>query len=73
MVRQSSAGLLVELKAPDLYPGIVADVSAALRGAPGDLRQALAASRLVGQSFDTDFARAFEELEPSVPVGVLGS
>lgn len=73
VVRRSSTGLLVELKAPDLYPNIAADVRAALREAPGYLRDALARRRLVVQSFDADVARAFKELEPSVPVGVLGS
>lgn len=73
VVRPSSAGLLVELKAPALYPGIAGDVAAALREVPGYLREAAAGRRLVVQSFDVATARAFKREEPLVPVGVLGS
>lgn len=72
VVRPTAAGLLVELKQPQLYPGIAADVAAELRGG-GFASRAAASGRLVVQSFDVAAARRFKELEPSVPVGVLGA
>lgn len=72
VVRRTAAGLLVELKQPQLYPGIADDVAAVLRGS-GFLQEARAGGRLVVQSFDVATARRFKELEPTVPVGVLGS
>lgn len=71
VVRPTAAGLLVELKQPQLYPGIAADVAAELRD--GGFASQAASGRLVVQSFDADTARRFKELEPSVPVGVLGA
>ncbi len=71
VVRHSRAGLLVELKAPSRYPGIAAEVGEALRSA-GFLGEA-AHGRLVVQSFDVETAHTFKDLEPSVPVGVLGA
>jgi glycerophosphoryl diester phosphodiesterase len=71
VVRHSGTGLLVELKAPALYPGIAADVCADLRES-GYLATA-PAGRLVLQSFDVEVARELKDLEPTVLVGVLGS
>ncbi len=71
VVRHTSAGLLVEVKQPGLYPGIADDVAAVLRGT-GFIHDASADGRLVVQSFDVATARRVKELEPSLPVGVLG-
>lgn len=69
----SSAGLLLELKAPELYPGIVDDVVATLRGAPGYLDSALPAGRLVVQSFNFAVMKDLKTQLPVVPVGLLGT
>lgn len=60
----SDTGLQLEVKQPCLYPGIAADVAAALRSRP--------TPRVVVQSFDHDVARDLAGLAPSVPVGLLG-
>ena len=60
----SDTGLQLEVKQPCLYPGIAADVAAALRSRPPP--------RVVVQSFDHDVARDIAGLAPSVPVGLLG-
>ncbi len=72
-VRASRAGLLLEIKAPQLYPGIEADVVDTMRKVPGYVESAVAADRLVVQSFSFDSMRTYSELEPSVPVGLLGT
>jgi glycerophosphoryl diester phosphodiesterase len=64
--------LLVELKAPDLYPGIVADVVATVECAPG-AAAAVAAGKLVVQSFGFAAMKEHKTLAPSIPVGLLGS
>ncbi len=73
VIRASRAGLLLELKAPEVYPGIEADVLRTMRAAPGYLRSAVATDRLVVQSFSVDSVRRFADLEPDVPVGLLGA
>jgi glycerophosphoryl diester phosphodiesterase len=73
VLRHSRTGLLVELKATALHPGLASDVATALRGIPGYLENAAASGRLVVQSFDHEAMRQHKELEPSVPVGVLGT
>ncbi len=72
-VRTSSAGLLLELKAPELYPGIVRDVVATLRGTPGYLASALPTGRLVVQSFNFAVMKDLKTQLPVVPVGLLGT
>lgn len=72
-VRTSSTGLLLELKAPALYPGIVTDVVSTLRGVPGFLNQAVADRRLVVESFDFAAMKAHKTRAPEVPVGLLGA
>lgn len=69
----TGTGLLLEVKAPQLYPGIAGDVAAELRAAPGYVDSEVAAGRLVVQSFDHGVMRTFKDLEPSVPVGLLGT
>lgn len=66
------AGLLLEVKSPELYPGLAADVAEALAGWPGYVRAHPRAQRLVVQSFDWDFMREYHELQPGVAVGLLG-
>jgi glycerophosphoryl diester phosphodiesterase len=73
LVNSSSTGLLLELKAPALYPGIVTDVVSTLRGLPGFLGRALAERRLVVESFDFAAMKAHKTRAPEVPVGLLGA
>ncbi len=65
-------GLLLELKAPEQYPGIVSDVAATLSALPG-LGHALGGRKLVVQSFNVAAMKEHKTLLPSVPVGVLGA
>ena len=73
VLRNSRTGLLIELKATSLHPGLATDVAAVLQGIPGYVADAAAAGRLVVQSFDHEAARHHKELLPSVPVGTLGT
>ena len=73
LIRASSTGLLLELKAARLYPGIVTDVVGALSSVPGYLREVAAGRRLVVQSFDVALMKDHKTREPGVRVGLLGS
>lgn len=73
VLRPSRTGLLLEMKAVALHPGLATDVAHALRAVPGYVEEAVAAERLVVQAFDHDAVRKHKNLEPSVPVGVLGT
>jgi glycerophosphoryl diester phosphodiesterase len=73
LVYRERAGLLVEIKSPRLYPGIESKVSNALRGVDGYLGWALGNDKLTVQSFDYDAAELFKEMEPRVPVALLGT
>ena len=73
VIRKSGSGMLLEIKAPELYTGIEADVSAALRESRGYVQSAVGQDKLVVQSFNFDSMKAFTELEPTVPVGLLGT
>jgi glycerophosphoryl diester phosphodiesterase len=73
VLRLSPTGLLLELKAVALHPGLAEDVATTLRAIPGYVDSAAPAGRLVVESFDHEAARRHKELEPSVPVGVLGT
>ena len=72
-IRRSQAGFLLEIKSPALYPGIEEDVAKEMRSFPGYVDSAVAAHRLVLQSFDFDSMRRYAEIEPDVPVGLLGT
>ncbi|MGH3332488.1 MAG: glycerophosphodiester phosphodiesterase [Nocardioidaceae bacterium] len=72
VIRQSRSGLLLEIKAPELYPGIEADVAATMRTFPGYIESAVAGHRLVVESFNFASMRLYRELEPTVTVGLLG-
>ncbi|GAA5081268.1 glycerophosphoryl diester phosphodiesterase [Thermocatellispora tengchongensis] len=65
----SGLGLLLEIKAPRLYPGIEERVAAELRRHPGWPES----GRVVVQSFDWGSMRAFHRLLPGVPIGLLGT
>lgn len=65
-----SADMLLEPKSPHLYPGIEQDLDKELRSVPV-LAQALKADRVVVQSFDHPWLRAYADLAPDVPVGLL--
>ncbi|HWJ66990.1 MAG TPA: glycerophosphodiester phosphodiesterase family protein [Nocardioides sp.] len=66
----NQAGMLLEPKAPELYPGIEADLDKELRSLPAFTR-ALRAGKVVVQSFNHVWLRAYEALAPDVPVGLL--
>lgn len=70
---RQSIGLLVELKRPDLYPGVVGDVVEVLRSRPEEHRRAVAAGRRVVQSFDVAAMEELASQAPELPVGVLGT
>ncbi|MGW0805172.1 glycerophosphodiester phosphodiesterase [Nonomuraea sp. NPDC002799] len=65
----SGLGLLLEVKSPELYPGIEARIADELRNNPGWLRP----GRVVVQSFAWDAMRRFHRLLPNVPIGLLGT
>lgn len=64
----SGMGLLLEIKKPELYPGIEERIAGELRRHPGWL----APGRLAVQSFSWESMRAFHRLMPEVPIGLLG-
>jgi glycerophosphoryl diester phosphodiesterase len=64
------AGMLLEPKAPELYPGIESDLDKELRSLPASNR-ALKAGRVVVQSFNHIWLRIYKDLAPDVPVGLL--
>lgn len=73
VIRHSDAGMLLEIKAPDRYPGIEAEVAAEMNMVPGYVDSAVAAGRLLVQSFSSGSMKTFTALEPTVPVGLLGT
>ena len=64
------AGMLLEPKAPELYPGIETDLDKELRSLP-EFRHALARDRVTVQSFNHEWLRAYQDLAPDVPTGLL--
>lgn len=71
-VRATSSGLLLEVKAPQLHPGIISDVVATCAAVPGFVQASVALGRLVVQSFDVAAMKDHKTQAPSVPVGLLG-
>lgn len=63
-------GMLLEVKSPHLYPGIEADVDRELRALP-EFAHALRHDRVMMQSFDHEWLRAYDTLAGDVPVGLL--
>ena len=66
----SRAGMLLEVKSPELYPGIEIDVDKELRSLP-DFRAALRRGEVDVQSFNHAWLRSYKDRAPDVPVGVL--
>ncbi|WP_059009277.1 glycerophosphodiester phosphodiesterase [Streptomyces specialis] len=64
--------LLLEMKGPELYPGIEEEILAVLE-AEGWLREARPGDRLVVQSFDAGSVRTVHELAPEVATGFIGT
>lgn len=67
---RGKVGILIELKAPELYPGMEERVAAALAERNMDKPKN---HKIIVQSFNFDAMKTFHELLPSVPVGVLTS
>lgn len=65
------SGLLLELKSPELYPGIEAQVIDELSADARWLRKALQTDQLVVQSFNHASMKAFDSLAPQIPTGLL--
>ncbi|MCY4725487.1 glycerophosphodiester phosphodiesterase family protein [Nocardioides sp. STR2] len=64
------AEMLLEPKAPELYPGIETDLDKELRSLPV-FNRALKADRVVVQSFNHQWLRVYKDLAPDVTVGLL--
>ncbi|WP_330176358.1 glycerophosphodiester phosphodiesterase family protein [Streptomyces sp. NBC_01498] len=71
-VEANRQNLLLEIKAPELYPGIEGDILRVLR-TEGWLDGAHVRDRLVVQSFGADSVRAVHERRPDVTTGFLGT
>lgn len=71
-LRRGRAGILMEVKSPALYPGIEQQVADELASFPGYLTSAVRSERLVVQSFDWASMARYHDIQPSVPVGLLG-
>lgn len=67
---RGKTGILIELKAPELYPGVEEQVAAALSERNMDKPEN---EKIIVQSFNFDSMKTFHELMPDVPVGVLTS
>jgi glycerophosphoryl diester phosphodiesterase len=70
VVAEFDLGLLLEVKSPDLYPGLDEQIAASLHARPDVMRAGR--ERLIVQSFDADFVRSFRSVAPRIAVGVLG-
>ncbi|EON25489.1 glycerophosphoryl diester phosphodiesterase [Nocardioides sp. CF8] len=64
------AGMLLEPKAPELYPGIEVDLDKELRALP-EFTRALKRGEVVVQAFNHPWLRAYQDLAPDVPTGLL--
>lgn len=71
-VEHNDQSLLMELKSPELYPGIERETLRELRGA-GWLNSAHLKDRLVIQSFNADAVKTVHKLQPEVRTGYLGN
>jgi len=68
LMRRLKVDLLLEVKAPELYPGIEQQIAAELRHNPWWLKP----GRLVIQSFDWASMKRSHDLLPHIPHGLLG-
>jgi glycerophosphoryl diester phosphodiesterase len=66
LLAAAGTGLLLEVKSPQLYPGIEADLAA-------ELPDLCRLPGLVVQSFDHTAMARLKTLAPDVPVGLLGA
>lgn len=74
LLRGTRTGLLVEVKEPRAYPGVMADVAATLRESAVRTRHAgVSPTRLVVESFDIAAMKELKTLDPSLTVGLLGA
>ena len=64
------AGMLLEGKDPQAFPGIERDIDKAVRDIPA-FNRALRAGRVIMQSGDEGWLRAYHDLAPDVPVALL--
>ncbi|WP_329069390.1 glycerophosphodiester phosphodiesterase [Streptomyces sp. NBC_01429] len=71
-VEANGQKLLLEIKAPELYPGVEGDILRVLR-AEGWLDRSHVARRLVVQSFSADSVRTVHERRPEITTGFLGT
>ncbi|MGW7285419.1 glycerophosphodiester phosphodiesterase [Streptomyces sp. NPDC054847] len=71
-VDENNQKLLLEIKKPELYPGIERDTLRVL-GQEGWLDRSHVRSRLVIQSFGVDSVRAVHQQRPDVTTGFLGT
>ncbi|BAK15246.1 glycerophosphoryl diester phosphodiesterase [Solibacillus silvestris StLB046] len=67
---RGKVGILIELKAPELYPGIEEQVTAALIERNLDKPQN---EKIIIQSFNFESMKKMDQLLPRVPIGVLTS
>ncbi|MCM3602734.1 glycerophosphodiester phosphodiesterase [Robertmurraya korlensis] len=67
---RGKVGILIELKAPELYPGIEKQVAEALKERNLDKPQN---EKIIIQSFNFESMKKTNELLPQVPIGVLTS
>jgi glycerophosphoryl diester phosphodiesterase len=65
-----NAGMLLEAKEPQLYPGIEVDIDKELRSLPV-FTWALGHDKVAVQSFDHEWLRSYDQLAVDVPVGLL--
>ncbi|MCW2902512.1 MAG: glycerophosphodiester phosphodiesterase [Streptosporangiaceae bacterium] len=72
-MRGGRVGMLLEIKAPELYPGIEDRIAERLHREPYWLRTSRWDRRLIVQSFNWRSMRWFRTLLPWVPIGVLGT
>lgn len=66
----NGAGMLLEPKAPELYPGIEIDLDKELRSLPA-FNRALQRDQVVVQSFNHPWLRTYKDRAPDVTVGLL--
>ena len=64
------AGMLLEPKAPELYPGIEQDLDKELRSLPA-FNRAVRQDRVAVQSFNHPWLKSYKDLAPDVTVGLL--
>ncbi|GLW13410.1 hydrolase [Streptomyces sp. NBRC 13847] len=71
-VEHNDQSLLMELKSPELYPGIERETLRELRS-EGWLNSAHLKDRLVIQSFNADAVKTVHKLQPEIRTGYLGN